>query len=133
MTLKEAQKKWDDAIEMKYTHTPYSITEQFLEKAAQQSWKEPVKVLFVKSGKTKSRIIYSRMAAKEEARQLSLVPGTKVRMTGLEAHFENLRDIIYTVIRGPELISGKWAVCLDKYGGAYCCEYLQKVEENESR
>lgn len=69
MTLKEAQKEWDDAIEMRCTHKPYSVTESFLKKAVQQSWNEPVEVLFVRIGKTSSRIIYSRMAAKKLRKQ----------------------------------------------------------------
>jgi hypothetical protein len=66
MTLKEAQKKWDDAILLKVSHKPYSVTADDLIKWAGQSWNEPVKPLFVKAGKTSSRIIYSKKAAREE-------------------------------------------------------------------
>lgn len=64
MTLKEAQKKYDDAIQMTVKHKPDSVTEEQLKKWAQQSWAVPVKVLFAKVGKTSSRVIYSREAAK---------------------------------------------------------------------
>lgn len=64
MTLKEAQKKYDDAILMTVKHEPNSVTEEQLKKWAQQSWAVPIKVLFAKVGKTSSRVIYSREAAK---------------------------------------------------------------------
>jgi hypothetical protein len=129
MTLREAQKKWDDAIQLKCTHKRDSVSEELLIKWAGQSWDDPIKLLYVKVGRTCSRIIYSRLAAKEESRQKSLVPGTRVRMTGAEAEIENLKDTVFTVTHGPQWICGDWCVWLDKYSGAYCCQYLQKVEE----
>ncbi|MDR0681810.1 MAG: hypothetical protein LBG15_08195 [Dysgonamonadaceae bacterium] len=69
MTLKEAQKQWNDAIQLKVTHKPYSVTAANLEKWAGQSWNDPIKPLFIQVGKTSSRIIYSRQAAKEERRE----------------------------------------------------------------
>jgi hypothetical protein len=106
MTLKEAQKKWDDAIKMTVKHKPYSVTEDQLIKWAAQSLSVPVKVLFVKAGKTSSRIIYSISAAGEEERQKSLVPGTKVRMTGAEAEIENPKDTIFTLTHCPHTMTG---------------------------
>jgi hypothetical protein len=126
MTLKEAQKKWEDAIEMKCMHKPYAVTTKILTASVARNG---AKVLFMSIGKTSSRIIYSQMAAKEEARQLSLVPGTKVRMLGIEAEIENLKDTIFTVTLGPKFQCGSWVVWLDKYGGAYLCKCLEKVEE----
>lgn len=64
MTLKEAENLYDDAVQLKVTHTANSVTEAQLIKWAGQSWNEPIKVLFVHVGKTVSRIIYSRKAAK---------------------------------------------------------------------
>ena len=64
MTLKEAQKKYDDAILMTVKHKSDSVPEEQLSKWAQQSWAVPIKVLFTKVGKTSSRIIYSREAAR---------------------------------------------------------------------
>jgi hypothetical protein len=129
MNLKQVQEKWDDATSLTVSHKPYSVTEEQLIKWASQSWDVPVKPLFVQVGKTRSRIIYSRAAAREEARQLSLVAGTKVRMTGAEAELENLRDTVFTVVHGPVWMCGDRVVWLDKYSGAYACEYLEKVEE----
>jgi hypothetical protein len=129
MTLKEAQKKWDDAIQMTVKHKPYSVTEDQLIKWVGQSWTEPVKVLFVKDGKTSSHIIYSILAAREEERQKSLVPGTKVRMTGAEAEIENLKDTIFTVTYGPHWMCGDWVVWLDRYSRSYACEYLEKIND----
>lgn len=99
MTLKEAQKKWDDAIQMKVEHAPNSVTKDDLIKWSSATYKEPIRVLYIKIGKRCSQIIYSREAAKEEQRQLSMIPGTKVKMTGAEADIERLKDKIFTVTR----------------------------------
>ncbi|MDR0874200.1 MAG: hypothetical protein LBN27_12170 [Prevotellaceae bacterium] len=64
---------------------------------------------------------------KEINRQLSLVPGTIVRMTGAEVEIENLGDAIFTVTHGPQMMCGSLVVWLDKYSGAYSCEFLEKV------
>nr|DAG12400.1 MAG TPA: hypothetical protein [Caudoviricetes sp.] len=74
MTLKQAQKQYDDAIQMTVKHKPNSVTAAQLEKWAQQSWNVPIKVLFTSVGKTSSRVIYSRKAAIEN---LSKRPKTK--------------------------------------------------------
>jgi hypothetical protein len=65
---------------------------------------------------------------KEEQRQLSIVPGTKVKIVGAEREMENLGDRIFIVTHGPQLMCGDWVVWLDGYSGAYCCEYLEIVE-----
>ncbi|MDR1339395.1 MAG: hypothetical protein LBK58_05010 [Prevotellaceae bacterium] len=131
MTLEQAQEKWDDAVSLKISHKPNSVTEAQLIDWANKSCDEPVKPLFIKVGRTNSRIIYSRAAAREESRQMSLIPGTKVRMTGAEARIENLENTIFTVVHGPKWQCGTWVVWLDKYSGAYACEYLEKVECEE--
>lgn len=64
MTLKQAQKQFDDAVQMTVKHKLGSVTEEQLRKWAQQSWNVPIKILFIKVGKTSSRVIYSREAAK---------------------------------------------------------------------
>jgi hypothetical protein len=125
MTLREAQKEWDDAILMKISHKANSVNKYDLIKWAGQSSKEPVKALFIKIGVRSSQIIYSKMAAKEERRQLSMIPGTKVVMTGAEAEIENLKDKVFEVIAGPQMMCGDLVVWLKGYSGAYCCEYLE--------
>lgn len=128
MTLKQAQQKWDDAIQMKVEHAPNSVTEGDLRRWAERSSPEPSIALFIKIGKTTSRIIYSRLAKKEEQRQLSMVPGTKVKMTGAEAELENLGDKIFIVTHGPARMCGDLVVWLNEYSGAYACEYLEIVK-----
>ena len=130
MTLKEAQKQWDDAIEMKISHKPNSVTKEQLIKWAGQSWDNPIKPLFIKIGKTSSRIIYSKLAAKEDLRQKSMIPGTKVKMTGAEASFEEYKEKVWTVTHGPQLMCGEWVVWLEGYSGAYSCEFLKVVTIN---
>ncbi|KAA6337485.1 hypothetical protein EZS27_014446 [termite gut metagenome] len=66
---------------------------------------------------------------REVQRQLALTKGTKVCMTGAEAEMENLKGKVFTVIHGPQIMCGEFVVWLDKYSGAYACEYLVKVEE----
>jgi len=51
MTLKQAQQKWDDAIQMKVEHAPNSVSEENLKRWVERSCKEPIKILFVKIGK----------------------------------------------------------------------------------
>ncbi|KAA6339743.1 hypothetical protein EZS27_012341 [termite gut metagenome] len=64
---------------------------------------------------------------KEKNRQLSMIPGTKVKMTGAEAKIENLKDKIFAVKYGPQYMCGELVVWLDGYSGAYCCEYLEII------
>jgi len=64
---------------------------------------------------------------KEEQRQLSIVPGTFVKMTGAEAEIEKLKNRVFKVKYGPQLMGGDWVVWLDGYSGAYSCEYLDIV------
>jgi hypothetical protein len=75
----------------------------------------------------KERLTESQL--KEVQRQLALIKGTKVYMTGAEAEIENLKGKVFTVIHGPQIMCGELVVWLDKYSGAYACEYLVKVEE----
>lgn len=128
MTLKEAQQKWDDAIQMKVMHAPNSVTEEDLRRWAERPCPEPAKALFIKIGKKTSWIIYSELAKKEELRQLSMIPGTKVKMTGAESELENLKDKIFTVTHGPARMCDELVVWLDGYSGAYSCEYLEIIE-----
>lgn len=65
MTLKQARKLCEDAVELKVKHAPNSVTEEQLIKWAGHIWIDPIKALFVSIGKTTSRIIYCRQAAKQ--------------------------------------------------------------------
>ena len=87
MTLKEAQKKWEDAIQMSVSFKRDSITEEELAKMATVS-NINSKVLFCEVKRTTGRCITSVLAKKEEDGQLSMIPGTKVIMTGAEAKIE---------------------------------------------
>ncbi|KAA6352399.1 hypothetical protein EZS27_000349 [termite gut metagenome] len=69
MTLREAQKLWDDAIVTTITYKPGTMTEDGL-KPLGQHWNTPAKILFMKIGKCSSRIISSRLAYESEQRQL---------------------------------------------------------------
>ena len=129
MTLKQAQKDWDDAIQMKTQHAPYLMTENRLKQFTSNLFgkDQPSKVLFSQIGKCSSCIIVSRLAFLEDQRQLSMIPGTKVIMTGAEGDIPEYKDKIWTVTHGPQWMCGDNVVWLDGFSGAYCCRYLKIV------
>lgn len=61
MTLKQAQKQYDDAVQIKIAHESGMMTEKRLIKLARLD--ESSRILFVSVGKTISRIIFSKKAA----------------------------------------------------------------------
>jgi hypothetical protein len=130
MTLAQAQKDWDDAIQMKTQHKPYSMNEQLLKQFSSSLFgAKPTKVLFTKIGKGSSTIIVSHLAYLEDQRQLSMVPGTKVVMTGHEGTLPKYKDKVWDVTHGPQWMCGDNVVWLDGFSGAYCCEHLKIVEQ----
>lgn len=126
MTLKEAQKEWEDAIQMSVSFKRDSITEEELANMATAS-NINSKVLFCEVKRTTGRCITSVLAKKEEDRQLSMIPGTKVIMTGAEAKLEKYTDKVWNVTHGPHWIGGDWVVWLEGHSGAYSCRYLDIV------
>jgi len=130
MTLAQAQKDWDDAIEMKAQHKPYAMTEDKIKSFAANMFgkDKPSKVLFSKIGKGSSTIIVSHLAYLEDQRQLSMVPGTKVVMTGHEGTLPKYKDKVWDVTHGPQWMCGDNVVWLDGFSGAYCCRLLKIVE-----
>jgi hypothetical protein len=64
MTLQQAQKQYDDALQMKCEHRPYCMTETQMRLTGEglRGKEQPSKVLFVKVGKCVSRVISSRQA-----------------------------------------------------------------------
>lgn len=127
MTFKEAQKKWKDAIQTSVTFKKDSVTEEELAKTATMS-NPHSKVLFCQVKRTTGRCITSVLAKKEEDRQLSMLPGTKVIMTGAEAKFEKYIDKVWNVTHGPQWMCGELVVWLEGYSGAYSCKYLNIVQ-----
>ena len=131
MTLREAQKLFDDSIQTKLSHKPNSITEETLIEIGQKGmvFKEiHSKVLYFKVGVTSSVVISSKMAYKEEQRQLSMIPGTKVIMTGAEGELLQYKDKVWNVAHGPQWMCGDNVVWLDGFSGSYCCSFLKIVE-----
>ena len=62
----------------------------------------------------------------EEQRQLSLIPGKKVKMENcFEEEFH--KDVVWTVQYGPQMMCGEWVVWLEGYSGAFSCEFLKEV------
>jgi len=64
MTLRQAQRQYDDALQMKCEHRPYCMTVTQMAKIGEglRGKENPSKVLFVKVGKCVSRVISSRQA-----------------------------------------------------------------------
>lgn len=56
MTIKQAQKRYSDAVEIKIAHEANIMTEVRLKRLAKID--DSMEVLFIKIGKTVSRIIY---------------------------------------------------------------------------
>ena len=69
MTLKQAQKQYDDALYTEVTHKPNAMTVEDLIALGKTHYRmrynKPCKVLFAQVGKRKSRIITSLKAATE--------------------------------------------------------------------
>jgi hypothetical protein len=130
MTLAQAQKEFDDAIEMKTEHGKDVMTEAKINSFAANIFgkDKPAKVLFSQIGKYSSRIIVSHMAYLEDQRQLSMIPGTKVIMTGAEGDIPKYKDKVWDVTHGPQWMCGDNVVWLEGFSGSYCCQYLKIVE-----
>ena len=62
MTLKQAQKQYDDAIGTEVTHKPNTMTIEQLISFGQMHYSRPSKVLFAQIGVRRSRIITSLKA-----------------------------------------------------------------------
>lgn len=132
MKQKESKLKWEDAIKVTLSHEPWSFSKESLTAigmtALVSDGIQRTIVLSVKVGRLKSTVVYSEEAYLEHQRQISMIPGTKVKMTGAEAEIENLKEKIFEVISGPSLICGDLCVWLKDYSGCYCCEFLEIVE-----
>lgn len=66
MTLKEAQKKYPDATLACMTHkaNAFKSTEEVIE-YIRTTFRSPITILYAKVGKTRSRVIYARVANEE--------------------------------------------------------------------
>ena len=131
--LKESQKKYRDAVKSKITvekrvfETVNLYKDIELRKYLQPFFPES-SILYCDCSGRVATVITSEEAYPEELRQKSIVPETKVIMTGYEASLPEYRDRIWTVKAGPQWMCGNWVVWLDGFSGAYCCEYLKIVE-----
>jgi hypothetical protein len=77
MTLKQAQKQYDDALQMKCEHLPFSMTVDRMTEIGEylRGKENPSKVLFVKVGKCISTVISSREAFLEQQQNTTSSPG----------------------------------------------------------
>jgi hypothetical protein len=133
MTLKEAQEMYSDAMKSELTITKevfstINVYKQDDLRSYLQTIFKGNSILYCNCSGRKITAITSEEAFEEELRQLSMIPGTKVIMTGDEGDFpENQKDWI--VYAGPKWMCGSLVVWLDGYSGAYSCEYLEIVED----
>ena len=81
-TLRQAQKIYDDALQMKCEHLPYCMTERRIGEIGERlrGKNEPSKVLYVKTGKRVSSVISSRQAQIEFEQ---LLESTRIQNLGL--------------------------------------------------
>lgn len=136
MNLKQFQKDYPDAIKAVLkmtkkameTHNFYKTDE--LRKYLQTIFPESSILYCNCSGNTVTAIT-SEKAYDEEKRQLSMIPGTKVVMTGSEASFPEYNGKEWNVYAGPQWMCGDLVVWLEGFSGAYSCKYLKIVEPNK--
>ena len=132
MNFEEFQKEYPDAIKAELTMTNEAMrTHNFYKTDELRKYLQTIfpgsSVLYCDCSGKKITAVTSEEAYEEEKRQLSMIPGTKVLMTGSEGSFtENQKEWIVT--HGPQWMCGSLVVWLDGYSGAYNCKCLEIVE-----
>lgn len=136
MNLKDFRKEYPDAMKSELT-----VTTELLRKNnfyTGNGLREYLRKLFPGScvlgcnicGK-KITAITSEMAFAEEMRQLSMIPGTKVKMQERSGEVklspEKYKDKVFIVVHGPQWMCGNWVVWLEGFSGAYSCNLLDIV------
>lgn len=136
MTFRQAQKKYPDAIKAVLTierrvFNEYNLYKQDVLLEYCSKMFPGNSIIYCSISGYKVTCIYSKEAYAKEAYQRSMVPGSKVRMTGYEGRFaENQKD--WTVTHGPQYMCGSLVVWLEGYSGAYACDCLQIVGKEEN-
>lgn len=131
MTLAQAQKQFDDAIEMKMEHASGKMTFDEAVKIGEKLFgpDKPAKVLHCYVGVKKTTVIVSHDAHVEEQRQWSMIPGTIVEMLGAEIEVTpEYKGKEWTVYAGPKVICGEVCVWIEGFSGAYSCSLLKIVK-----
>jgi len=133
MDLKEFQKKHPDAVKAVLTMTKKAmLTHNFYKTDELREYLQNIfpesSVLYCSCSGNKVTAITSEDAYEEERRQLSMVPGIKVIMTGSEGDFLEYKNKIWSVYAGPKWMCGSLVVWLEGFSGAYSCEYLKIVK-----
>lgn len=137
MNLKDFRKEYPDAMKSELT-----VTTELLHKNnfyTGNGLREYVRKLFPGSCVLDCRIVGKKITAitsekafAEEERQLSMIPGTKVKMQERSGEVkmspEKYKDKEFVVVHGPQWMWGNWVVWLEGFSGAYSCELLDIVE-----
>lgn len=132
MTLEQIKKQYSDAVKSKITVEKKVLMSHNLYKDADlRAYLQPFfpnsSILYCSCSGRTIEAITSEEAFPEELRRKSMVPGTKVIMTGAEkVHYP---DRIWTVTHGPQLMCGELVVWLDGFSGAYSCDCLEIKQE----
>ncbi|MDH6355442.1 hypothetical protein M2132_001785 [Dysgonomonas sp. PH5-45] len=134
MTLEEVQKQYPDAMKASLTMTTEAMqTHNFYKTDELRKYLQTIfpgnSILYCNCSGRKITAITSKEAYEEEKRQLSMVPGTKVIMTGSEGDFPEYKDKVWEVYAGPKWMCGSLVVWLEGFSGAYSCEHLKIVIE----
>ena len=135
MTLEQAQKEYPDAIQVKLPVDKTVLLTRNLYK--ENELREYLKTIFPSSSilycscsGNEVWAITSAEALSEENRQISIIPGTKVVMTGSEGDLPQYKNKVWEVTNGPQWMCGDLVVWLEGFSGAYSCKYLKIITED---
>jgi len=132
MNLKDYKKDYPDATKEELTMTKEAMqTHNFYKTDELREYLQTIfpgsSVLYCNCSGKRITAIISEDAYEEEKRQLSMIPGTKVVMTGAEGDIPKYKDKVWDVYAGPKWMCGSLVVWLEGFSGAYSCEYLKIV------
>lgn len=137
MSLKQLKKKYPDAVQAQI-----SVSNELLNKNnfyTGNGLREYVRKLFPEKcvlecflvDKT-IEVITSKGAYTEEKRQLSITPGTIVKMQEQSGEVKMEPNLYkgkeFSVIAGPQCMCGNWVVWMEGFSGAYSCELLDIIK-----
>lgn len=139
MSLKDFRKEHPDAMKSELT-----VTTELLHRNnfyTGNGLREYIRKLFPGSYVLDCRIVGKKITAitsekafAEEERQLSMNPGTKVKMQERSGEVkispEKYKDREFIVVHGPQWMCGNWVVWLEGFSGAYSCELLDIIESS---
>ncbi|MCC8153133.1 MAG: hypothetical protein LIP01_02295 [Tannerellaceae bacterium] len=132
MNLKDYKKEYPDAKKIVMSMTSETISKHnFYKQNELREYLQDIfpgsSILYCNCSGYEITAIFSEDAYEEEKRQLSMIPGTKVIMTGAEGNFPEYKNKEWEVYAGPQWMCGELVVWLTGFSGSYSCKYLRVV------